>query len=215
MDNAQNLLAMRIILLLLFMTPGLFLTGQHDDFQTHIEAHRDEYKAEFLKDPRSPIQSKKLLRKLRFFKPDGAYRVQALFSLKPDAQPFEIATYSGITKPYIQFGWLDFEIENVTLRLAVYKSIRLGSMPGFEDYLFLPFKDLTNGEQTYGGGRYIDLKASEIDQSGLITLDFNKAYNPWCAYSEGYNCPVPPAVNHLEVAITAGERSPGFEVLKD
>jgi len=75
----------------------------------------------------------------------------------------------------------------------------------YRDYLFLPFKDATNGDSTYGGGRYIDIRMSEINNNTL-TIDFNKAYNPYCAYSDGFNCPVPPLENHLEVALEAGER---------
>lgn len=202
---------MRILLFLIFCSSFFFLHAQNDTYSDHIKDHREQYKAEFLKDSRSPIQKKRLLKKLHFYSPDPQYCVDALFSATPDARPFELATYSGITKPYIQHGWLDFTIQGVPLRLAVYKSIRLGAMPGFEDYLFLPFKDATNGEQTYGGGRYMDLRTTDIDESGHLTLDFNKAYNPWCAYSEGYNCPVPPAVNHLDIKIDAGEKLPGFK----
>jgi uncharacterized protein (DUF1684 family) len=69
----------------------------------------------------------------------------------------------------------------------------------------LAFTDLTNGEDTYGGGRYIDLYISDIAE-GHITIDFNKAYNPYCAYSDGYNCPIPPASNSINLEIKAGEK---------
>ena len=78
-------------------------------------------------------------------------------------------------------------------------------MPGMKDHLFVPFKDWTNGEESYGGGRYIDLKTGDITD-GKITIDFNKCYNPWCAYSDGYNCPIPPVENHFELKIEAGEK---------
>jgi uncharacterized protein (DUF1684 family) len=71
--------------------------------------------------------------------------------------------------------------------------------------LFLPFQDETNGDDTYGGGRYMDLKITDI-RDNRITLDFNKCYNPWCAYSDGYNCPVPPKSNHLPIEVKAGEK---------
>ncbi len=73
-----------------------------------------------------------------------------------------------------------------------------------DQHLFLPFTDLTNGDQTYGGGRYIDLSRADVEKKE-VWIDFNHAYNPWCAYSDGYNCPVPPRENALPVAILAGE----------
>jgi uncharacterized protein (DUF1684 family) len=78
--------------------------------------------------------------------------------------------------------------------------------PQFKDYLFLPFKDDTNGVETYGGGRYMDVRISTV-KDGKIILNFNKAYNPYCAYNEGFNCPIPPQENHLNIAIRAGERN--------
>ena len=71
----------------------------------------------------------------------------------------------------------------------------------YKDYLFLPFTDLTNGDTTYGGGRYIDMR---IPEKNTIILDFNQSYNPYCAYGGNYSCPIPPAENNLDIAITAG-----------
>ncbi len=76
------------------------------------------------------------------------------------------------------------------------------------DYLFLPFKDDTNGETTYGGGRYLNLSISTLEEEGCY-VDFNKGYNPWCAYRDGFNCPIPPAANHLQFEVKAGERGFG------
>jgi len=72
--------------------------------------------------------------------------------------------------------------------------------------LFLPFKDFTNNESTYGGGRYINFLDTDI-KDGKIEIDFNKSYNPWCAYSDGFNCPIPPKENHIETEVTAGEKN--------
>jgi uncharacterized protein (DUF1684 family) len=86
----------------------------------------------------------------------------------------------------------------------IYQSKETQAIPGYRDYLFIPFKDMTNGESTYGGGRYIDMRMGDI-RDGSVIIDFNKCYNPWCMYSDGYNCPIPPLENHLEVPIEAGE----------
>lgn len=174
-----------------------------------IEQHRAHYKADFIKDERSPLKEADLTY-LRFFEADSTYAIEATFELTPDAKPFEMATYSGMLKPYKKYGVFTLKIDTTVHQLAVYQSLRLAKMPGFKEYLFLPFRDWTNGETTYGGGRYLDFKTSDI-VDGKMVLDFNKCYNPWCHYSDGYNCPIPPKENHLEVAIEAGERNFGKE----
>jgi uncharacterized protein (DUF1684 family) len=89
--------------------------------------------------------------------------------------------------------------------LNVYQSHTLREKEGYKDYLFLPFTDLTNGNETYGSGRYIDLRIPERE---TIIIDFNKAYNPYCAYNYGYACPIPPKENKLKVEIRAGVMAP-------
>jgi uncharacterized protein (DUF1684 family) len=172
-----------------------------------IKQHRTSYKADFLKEERSPFYGReKALDSLRFYKPNPKYRVDAEFTPTPDAKPFEMATYSGEVQPYRKFGEVTFKLKGKIQQLAIYQSLRLVKIPGYKDYLFLPFKDLSNGESTYGGGRYINLKMGDIKE-GKLTLDFNKNYNPYCAFADGYNCPIPPAENHLDIAIKAGEKS--------
>jgi uncharacterized protein (DUF1684 family) len=85
------------------------------------------------------------------------------------------------------------------------------AVPEYKDHLFLPFTDLTSGEETYTAGRYIDLSFEDIIDNKVV-IDFNKAYNPYCAYVSGkYNCPIPPRENTLSVAILAGEKNYGKE----
>lgn len=172
-------------------------------YSKSILLHRKHYKKEFLKEGRSPLD-KKGVKKLRFFPPDENYRLDCTFEPTPDAEPFDMATYSGITKPYVQYGIATFELNGQKRQLAIYQSLQLRQMPAYRDYLFIPFKDPTNGESTYGGGRYMDIQTGDI-QDGRLILDFNKAYNPYCAYSDGYNCPIPPDENHLDIPIEAGE----------
>ncbi|MDF1696459.1 MAG: DUF1684 domain-containing protein [Saprospiraceae bacterium] len=159
---------------------------------------------EFIKDERAPLREGDL-KDVHFFPANIAYKCDCTFELTPDAKPFELSTYSGITKPFRQYGIATCPIQNKATKIRLYTSLRTIAMPGYKDYLFLPFKDWTNGEDTYGGGRYIDLKTGDI-QDGKVTIDFNKCYNPWCAYSDGYNCPIPPVENHLDVEIKAGEK---------
>jgi len=174
-------------------------------YEAQVEEYRQHYKQDFITTEQSPLD-KKDLKNLSFFNPDSSYRLTCVVSLTPDEKPFELSTYSGQTKPFRKYAELSCPIHETEIALNVYQSLRTIKMPGYRDYLFLPFKDATNGEITYGGGRYIDLKTGDIDKNEVI-IDFNKAYNPWCAYSEGYNCPIPPRENHLEIAIQAGEKN--------
>jgi uncharacterized protein (DUF1684 family) len=142
---------------------------------------------------------------LPFFPIDTNYIVQATLVRTPDAQPFEMATTTARKPIYVMYGKLHFTLRGQACVLPVYQSQDLQSKPGYEDYLFLPFSDLTTGATSYGGGRYLDLRIPAGDN---VTIDFNRAYNPYCAYNERYSCPRIPAGNHLEVAIEAGVMKP-------
>lgn len=200
----------RLAFLFSFLAPVVLLTAQgqrRQSFAKEIREHRKHYKEEFLEKERSPLD-KKGVKKLRFFPPDESYRAACTFERTPEAEPFDMATYSGITKPYVQYGTATCPLQGQTVEIAIYQSLKLRQLPMYRDYLFIPFKDLTNGDSTYGGGRYMDIRMSDIE-NGQVALDFNKAYNPYCAYSDGYNCPAPPAENHLEMAVEAGEKEFG------
>ncbi len=192
-----------VLFLLGFVLVSAFGQNEVADFASEIAKHQAEYKAGFLEDERSPLDSADLLH-LRFFEANEAYRVACTFQRTPDEKPFEIPTSSGITKPFVKYGILSFEIAGQQLQLAVYQNLALRNMPIYAQHLFLPFRDETNGETTYGGGRYLDLTIAEVEAE-VPMLDFNKCYNPWCHYSDGYNCPIPPSENTLDVAIPAGE----------
>ena len=107
-------------------------------------------------------------------------------------------------KQYRVYGILKFSIHDTAVELQIYQSRSLMTSEKYREHLFIPFTDKTSGIETYGGGRYIDLNISDI-QNTVYVLDFNKAYNPYCAYAAGYNCPIPPKENDLPVAIKAGE----------
>ncbi|GAB3328639.1 DUF1684 domain-containing protein [Larkinella ripae] len=174
-------------------------------YSQQIAEHREDYKADFLKSPKSPLQ-KDDLKNLRFFEPDSLYRVEATVQRTPTAEPFELPTYDGQKKTYVKYAVLTFALQGKPYQLTLYRSLQLARLPQYRDYLFMPFKDLTNGKETYGGGRYLDLRTGAI-KDGKIQIDFNKAYNPYCAYSDGYACPIPPKENHLAVKIEVGEKT--------
>ncbi len=188
----------------------IFFAGQRSFAQSHKEqvaSFRQNYKDDFLKDPRSPLKQEDL-QYLRFYDADSTYQVTAKAELLTNQSPFIIPAFDGTAKQYVRYALLSFTLKGKPIQLTIYKSIALSQNPAFSNYLFLPFTDATNGTTTYGGGRYIDLTTRDI-KNGSIVIDFNKAYNPYCAFASGYSCPKPPDENKIDLAIEAGEKSFG------
>lgn len=175
------------------------------EHKKEIEAYRKEYKAAFLNEEHTPLK-KKDLKYLNFYTPDINYRIVAKVVLTPDAEPVNFATSSNILVSLVPYAKAILRIHRHDDTLTLYRSLEHINHPVLKDYLFLPFKDNTSGYSTYGGGRYIDLKMGDI-QNNEVIIDFNKAYNPYCAFSDGYSCPVPPAENFIRYNIEAGERN--------
>lgn len=153
---------------------------------------------EFATPQESPLDPDDLkhFKSLDFFAPDAAFAVTATFVRTPNEKPFAMKTTTRRLPMYVKYGELHFSIEGKKLVLNAYRS-----MTAQDDLLFVPFTDRTNGDTTYGGGRYIDLP---IPAGDTLLLDFNKAYNPYCAYSSRYSCPRVPKENDLPVEIRAG-----------
>jgi len=181
----------------------VLITSCHS-FVKETTAYRDHYKSEFLTDERSPLEQEDL-QWLDFYAPNKKAVVKARFVLTPESQNFELPTYSGVTRTYRKWGEAYFKYGKDSSRLCIYQNIKLMSNPEYEDYLFLPFTDETTGDSTYGGGRYLDMSRKDTED-GMITIDFNRCYNPWCAFSDGFNCPIPPAENFLPYRVEAGEK---------
>lgn len=143
----------------------------------------------------------------RFYPVDEKFRVTADFRRSSNSKWFSMETSGAVKKVFRIYGVLHFSINDTAVKLNIYQSQALMNTDEYEDHLFLPFTDLTSGEETYDAGRYLDLKTGDIVNDKVV-IDFNKAYNPYCAYVDGkYNCPIPPRENQLEVAIHAGEMS--------
>lgn len=176
-------------------------------YKQDITQFRKHYKEEFLEDDRSPL-TKDDTAFLRFYEVDSAYKFNASFRLTPGAEPFDIPTVSGKTKQYRQYGVISFSVNDTVVQLQVLQSLKLIKEPKYKYHLFIPFTDATTYTETYGGGRYLDILSTDINNNKVI-IDFNKCYNPWCAYGYGYSCPIPPKENRLPVAIKAGEKNFG------
>ena len=143
-----------------------------------------------------------------FYDIDESYRVTASIERINDVKGFEMNTSSGMKKKYFNYGLLSFKLHDSLLHLFVYQSESLMQQEKYKDYLFVPFGDATSGFESYGGGRYLEFYMAAI-KNNQVVLDFNKAYNPYCAYTAGYNCPIPPKENLLNVPIAAGEKNYG------
>lgn len=172
-------------------------------------AYQAELNATYL-DPKKtilPAEKLTLLQKaggLPFYPVNDAYRVVADFKRYTRPEVIQLKTSSAVMKEFAVFGLATFELNGATHELTLYKSTSANMPLEYRNSMFLPFRDKTSGKETYGGGRYMDVKIPEGDQ---LILDFNKAYHPYCAYTDGYSCPVVPAVNHLDVEILAGIKS--------
>lgn len=148
-------------------------------------------------------------KQIHFFDVNEKFRVIAKFEKEQTNQWFEMPTSGKIKKVFRVYGIVSFTINDTLVKMNLYQSQGLMGSDQYKNYLFLPFTDATTGIETYESGRYIDLQISDIKNNEVV-IDFNKAYNPYCAYVSGvYNCPVPPKENHLFVAILAGEKAYG------
>jgi uncharacterized protein (DUF1684 family) len=145
---------------------------------------------------------------LHFYPVDENYRVIASFKRIIDEKGFDMNTSSGMKKKHFIYGLLTFKLHDSLLHLYVYQSAALMKQEKLKDYLFVPFGDATSGSESYGGGRYMEFFIPDIKNNTVI-LDFNKAYNPYCAYTTGFNCPLPPMENLLKVAVPVGEKNYG------
>lgn len=182
-------------------------TASDSGYIRKIEKHRKKTDAEFRDPEHSALREKASeFRGIDYFPPNEAYRVTATLELTPEALPFEMPTSNPeIRKQYVSYGLLHFELNGAPRQLRVYRSLKLAAMREYRDHLFLPFTDLTSGRDGYGGGRYLDLKVPGKSQQ--IVIDFNLCYNPYCAYSEGWSCPIPPQENFLDTRVEAGPKS--------
>jgi len=162
-----------------------------------LEANRAEKERFFRTSPYSPIEDRAGFTGLNYYPPDPAYRYTLPLQRADEPEPLTFPTSTGDEQTYFRIGTIEFEVEGQPARLAIYSSPH-------HDELFLPFRDATSGRETYGAGRYLE---PEVLPDGNLLVDFNLAYNPFCAYSDDYSCPLPPFENYLKVAIRAGEKA--------
>lgn len=167
-----------------------------------------EMNASFKDASKSPLKEKDLkkFKGLDFFPFDSAYVVKATLKRTPDEKPFKMKTTTDRLPEYLKYGEVTFRLKGEPYTLTIYQNLDLMDEEGYEDYLFLPFLDDTNGEESYGGGRYVECV---IPNGETLEIDFNEAYNPYCAYNEKYSCPIVPRENYIPVKVEAGVKAFG------
>jgi len=173
-------------------------------------AYQAKLNATYL-DPKKSILPAEKLAKLQalgglpFFPVDPAYRVVARLKRYERPEVIQMKTSGTRISEYAVFGLATFELNGKTHELTLYRSTRVNMPAEYRNSLFVPFLDETSGDQSYGGGRYMDVRIpAEGDE---IVIDFNKAYHPYCAYTVGYNCPIVPPQNELATPVLAGIKS--------
>ena len=194
---------MKKILLLVILLRFSFGFTQNQFSLSAVEKFQNELNAEYVDAKTSPLLAEdlKVFKSLDFYPPNEKYFVVAKFIRTENELPFEMKTSTDRKPVYVKYGEAHFNIDGQFFKLNIYRNIELSKKEQYKDYLFLPFSDLTCGSESYIGGKYIDLK---IPQGNTIVIDFNRSYNPYCAYSPKYSCPKVPLKNDLKIEIRAG-----------
>lgn len=194
---------MKKILILVFLIQLSFGFAQGKFDSKDAEKFQKEINAEYADAKTSPLTASDLatFKSLDFYSINEKYFVMATFLRTDKEKPFGMKTSTERTPTYVKYGEVYFTIDGKSLKLNVYKNIELSKKKEYKDYLFLPYSDLTSGNESYIGGKYIDLK---IPKGNTIAIDFNTSYNPYCAYNHKYSCPKVPLENDLNIEIKAG-----------
>ncbi|AUV83385.1 hypothetical protein C2R22_18480 [Salinigranum rubrum] len=180
------------------------------DWRDAVEGERAKKERFFRDGPRSPLPPELTgedFPGLDYYDPDPSYRYELDLYEHDDVEEVTVGTSAEGERTYLRWGEFRFEVDGEAVTLQAYRPAD-GS-----DRLWVPFRDETSGEETYGAGRYLDLEPDHHRVGGRWVLDFNRAYNPTCAYNPAYECPLVPMENWLDVRIEAGERDfPGHDV---
>lgn len=198
---------MNKLILLFLLTSFVSCNSKKEDFIKEVQQFQYELNVHYSNAEESPLTEEELnsFKSLDFFEINSNYSVVAKFHKTPDTPVFEMPTTTDRKPLYRKYGVATFELNGDEFELNLYQNQQFMSSAEYGNSLFLPFTDLTNSGSSYGGGRYIDV---EIPEEGVTTIfiDFNKSYNPYCAYNKKYSCPIVPSENNLNVKIEAGVR---------
>ena len=184
-----------------------------DRWRTEIEQMRADKNQFFIDHPQSPIKPEhhENFEGLAYFEPDPQFRVPARVRVYGNPEPIELDVTAGSPIRYLRAVIFEFELRGERIQLAGYRQESADDRT-----IFIPFRDKTTGQQTYHRGRYMEMEPDdELVNGDVVTLDFNLAYNPFCAYAETFACPLAPEENWLEVVVPAGEKTPPEAIVDD
>jgi len=188
---------------IMILTASLFICiasyTQHPSYIDSIKSFQKKYMDELY-----PI-IKQDTAFVSFYPINPSLRVVAKVELLTNQKVFKMTTSSGTSKEAEKYALVSFTVNGKEQKLFAYQLLVLKNKQATSNLFFIPFMDGTSNNESYGGGRYIDFEKGDV-QNNTLTIDFNKAYNPYCAFVSGYNCPIPPKENTLTIAVKAGER---------
>lgn len=195
----KNILYLIIAIVVVISIVYSFSGGQSpEEYAEDLQEHREDTRRFMATSKESPFaENKDAFKGLNYYPADLDYKINARFDPVDNQEILTLPTNDGKERQYLTYGYATFDFKGKKNRLLVLENVE-------EEELFLPFGDATSAIETYGAGRYLDVTHTG---GNTIVLDFNKAYNPFCAYSEEFTCPLPPKENLLEVAIEAGEKT--------
>lgn len=191
-----------VLVPILLILVWLGFSGEGDEaYLTQVQETIDERVKYLRTNESSPfLQYNEPFEEPKYFTIDPIYRVNATVERIKKRNIVTLPNSNSGMETYEEFAWLNFTVNDQRQKLLVLRPSGFGGLK----VLFLAFTDETSANETYGGGRYLDV---EIGKSDKVVLDFNLAYNPYCAYTDEYSCALPPKENHLSVAVEAGEKN--------
>ncbi|HOX82407.1 MAG TPA: DUF1684 domain-containing protein [Chryseolinea sp.] len=203
MKTKNILLLISIVVVLVSLFYSFWGNQDQTTYINKIKKEREE-KDHFMKtSDESPFRKKRdEFSALKYYPVNPQFKIVADLTPVKDKNVMVLATSDGKEERYIEYAYAEFDFNGLHNKLLILEMMEMGPSKG---KLFLAFGDETSGDETYGAGRYIDV--AKVMGSQTITLDFNNAYNPYCAYADEFSCPFPPAENLLKIAVTAGEKT--------
>jgi uncharacterized protein (DUF1684 family) len=196
-----------LIALILFVSTNIF-PQQLENAKSYTRLlikERKEKDKEFSVADNSPLDKtlKSHFKGLNYYTISQDWLITARLERYNNPDTIRMKTTTERLPLYLIYGKAFFKLGGIDFNLTVFRNVSLMTKPGYEDYLFVPFRDETSGEESYGGGRYIDARI--VDGENIV-IDFNRSYNPYCVYSKKFSCPIPPTENYLNFPVTAGEK---------
>ncbi|HTF20548.1 MAG TPA: DUF1684 domain-containing protein [Chryseolinea sp.] len=200
----KNIILIGVVAVVLIAVIYTFMGSQDQSaYGSQIDKEREERDRFMTSSAESPFAKEPASYKgLNYYPANVRYKITATLAPVQERQPIVLSTSDGKEQHYLPYAYASFDLDGYNNSLLILENMEMGPQRGT---LFLPFGDETSAAETYGAGRYLDVVKTPGNNS--ITLDFNKAYNPYCAYNDSFSCPFPPPENLLKVAIRAGEKS--------